>query len=81
MENKIITPEQCRAARAFLNWSQDDLSSKSGVAKATIADFERGKRTPYGRTLRDLQKVFEEEGIEFQSDERGFGVKLLFQNT
>lgn len=77
MINKIINPKQCRAARALLNWSQDDLSSKSGVAKATIADFEREKRTPYSRTLRDIQKSFTDNNIEFEITETTCGLRLV----
>jgi hypothetical protein len=35
------------------------------VAKATIANFELGKRTPYDRTLDDLLAALEAAGIEF----------------
>ena len=60
-------PEQCRAARAFLNWSQAELAERAGVAKQTLADFERGARTPYPRTLADIKKALEAEGIEFMN--------------
>lgn len=79
LAEKKLTPSQCRAARSFLNWSQDDLSKKSKVSKATIADFEREKekRTPYERTIDDLKRAFEEAGIEFENDEKACGVRLL----
>ena len=51
-----ITPEQCRMARAGLKWSQAELSRRSGVAPSTIAAFEKGLRTPYPRTIRDLEE-------------------------
>jgi transcriptional regulator with XRE-family HTH domain len=60
-----FTPAQCRAARALLNWSQKDLSEASLVGTKTIADYERGTRAPYDRTLRDLRETFEAAGIEF----------------
>ena len=62
-----ISPEQCRMARAGLNWSQADLSRRSGVASATIAGFEKGRRTPYPRTIRDLKVVFEAAGVGFEN--------------
>jgi transcriptional regulator with XRE-family HTH domain len=61
----VILPAQCRAARALLGWSQDQLEAASTVAKKTIADFERGARTPYDRTLADIQRALEAAGIEF----------------
>lgn len=45
--------------------SQDDLAQASGVAKATIATFESGKRTPYERTLRDIRTALESAGVIF----------------
>lgn len=45
--------------------SQAELARLAGVAAATIAEFEKGRRTPYERTVRDIQQVLEEAGIEF----------------
>lgn len=61
----MILPEQCRAARALLGWSQDDLERQSGVAKKTIADLERGARAPQGRTAQALTATLEASGITF----------------
>ena len=51
-------------ARAGLNMSQAELARRAGVAAATIAEFEKGRRTPYERTVRDIQQVLELAGIE-----------------
>ena len=48
-------PEQCRAGRALLNWSQEELAKRARVAKQTLADFERGARSPYPGTLAALE--------------------------
>jgi transcriptional regulator with XRE-family HTH domain len=66
-----LQPEQCRAARALLDWDQRELSRRSKVTQATIANFERGKTMPWARTLEDLRKTFEAEGIEFLGAEEG----------
>lgn len=72
-----LVPEQCRAARALLNWSQDRLATASGVSKPTIANFETGKRMPYERTLDDLREALEAAGIEFIPENGGgAGVRL-----
>jgi DNA-binding XRE family transcriptional regulator len=60
-----ITPEQCRMARAGLHISQADLAQLADVAPATIAEFEKGRRTPYERTVRDIQCVLEQAGAIF----------------
>ena len=52
-------------ARAGLQWSQAELSRRSGVAPATIAAFEQGIRTPYPRTVRDLEVALKAGGVKF----------------
>lgn len=76
-----LTHEQCRAGRALLGWSQDQLAEASKVAKPTIANFERGARQPYERTLRDLREAMEKAGAVFigqdeASSSGGPGVRL-----
>lgn len=75
-----ISPAQCRAARSLIGWSQDRLSEESKVAKATIANFEAGKRSPYDRTLEDIQSALERGGVAFIGDGEekpgGPGVRL-----
>jgi DNA-binding transcriptional regulator YiaG len=60
-----ITAQQVRAARAWLNLSQDDLAATTLIARRAIQDFENGKREPQPRTLRDLRVALEQAGIEF----------------
>ena len=60
-----ISSAQCRAARALVGWSQGQLATASKVAKATIANFEAGKRAPYERTLEDMRRALEDAGVEF----------------
>lgn len=59
-----ITPEQCRAARAILNWTQLDLAEKADLSRKTVADFEHDIRVIRARTRRDLSEVFARNGIE-----------------
>src|SRR5258708_35981795 len=46
-----FTPETCRAGRALLGLSQADLAGRAGVARLTVADFERAARKPVATTL------------------------------
>lgn len=73
-----LRPDQCRAARALLGWSRDELAKQCKVSNATLADFEAGKRTPYDRTLADIRKAFEAAGIQF-IPENGGGAGLRFR--
>jgi transcriptional regulator with XRE-family HTH domain len=63
-----LTDKQCRAARGWLGWSQEDLSQHCGVSRRAVADFERGVSVPHDRTLRDIRQAFENQGIELQFD-------------
>lgn len=78
--NKIentITPKQCKAARAFLGWSQQELAERVRVVQKTITDFEREVRTPQRRIAEDIKTIFVEAGMKFENDDEGQGAKLL----
>jgi transcriptional regulator with XRE-family HTH domain len=62
----VITPAQLRAARAWLQWSQDELSAKSGISKRSIARYELGKTVAHSETLTVLQHALEAAGIRFE---------------
>lgn len=66
-----ISPAQCRAARALLSWSQEELATKSRISKKTIADFERDVRLQHGRTTDGLQATMEASGVEFIAQNGG----------
>lgn len=72
-----MTPAQCRAARALIGLTQDDLAEASGVAKRTIASFEAEERQPYGRTIEALKQSLEIGGVIFVAENgEGPGVRL-----
>jgi transcriptional regulator with XRE-family HTH domain len=60
-----MTPEQCRAARAYLNWPRRQLASISGVSPLTVLNFENGNSDARQETLRALEDAFVAAGIEF----------------
>ena len=63
----MITPQQCRAARAWLDWSQEDLAERANVALSTVRDFEKDRREPIANNIESIQKALEGAGIEFTS--------------
>jgi transcriptional regulator with XRE-family HTH domain len=69
----MITPAQCRAARALLDWPREWLASESGISASSISDFERNVGAPRNATLNALRRALEKAGIEFIDDD---GVKL-----
>jgi ribosome-binding protein aMBF1 (putative translation factor) len=66
-----MSPEQVRAARSWLGWSQADLAAKAHVGLSTIKDFEGGNRTPIANNLAAIQQALEGAGVEFVDDAKG----------
>src|SRR5258708_9724639 len=64
-EDVEFSAAQVRAARALLAWSQQDLARKASVGASTIADFERGQRTPVANNIAAIRKALEDAGIGF----------------
>ncbi|WP_370319529.1 multiprotein-bridging factor 1 family protein [Oricola sp.] len=60
-----MTPEQCRAARGWLDISQSDLAASANVSLSTVRDFEKGRRVPIGNNLSAIQSALESKGIAF----------------
>ncbi|AJY48312.1 hypothetical protein TM49_17505 [Martelella endophytica] len=73
----VLSPCQCRMARAAVGLSRPEFAAKANISVATLADFELGKRTPYERTLRDVKDAFEVLGVTFlENNGDGEGVRL-----
>jgi ribosome-binding protein aMBF1 (putative translation factor) len=67
-----MTPEQCRAARAWLAWSQDDLAKAARVGLSTVKDFEGERRKPIEATQMAMRVALEGAGIGFSfADDNG----------
>lgn len=72
----MLTPEQCRAARALLDWTQNDLAERASISAVSIRAFERGGE------MRDsnqklLRLTLEASGVHFIAENGGgAGVRL-----
>lgn len=74
-----ITASQCRAARALLGLSQDELCelTRGEVSRSTLVYFERGERQPLEENMSEIQKALEKAGVEFIPENGGgAGVRL-----
>lgn len=60
-----LTPEQVKAGRALLAWSQQELAAEARVSPSTIADFERGFRTPVANNAQAIRDALERKGLQF----------------
>jgi DNA-binding XRE family transcriptional regulator len=75
---RMITRAQCRAARALLEWNQQDLARQASVGIVTVHQFESGVSQPRRATLDVIRRAFESAGVEF-IDENGVRLRKRHQ--
>lgn len=59
----MLTPQQSRAARGWLDWSQEDLAKRASVSLSTVRDFEKGRREPIANNRSAIERVFNAAGV------------------
>ena len=59
----MLAPEQSRAARGWLDWSQEQLAERANVSLSTVRDFEKGRRTPISNNLSALVAALKHGGV------------------
>jgi transcriptional regulator with XRE-family HTH domain len=69
----MISIEQIKAARALLDWTQEDLAKAASLSKPAINTLERRISSPKQSTLDAIQTALEQAGVAFTE---GPGVKL-----
>nr|WP_315494222.1 helix-turn-helix transcriptional regulator [uncultured Rhodoferax sp.] len=79
MENDSLSVEQCRAGRSYLGWTQQQLAEAANVAASTIADFERGQRTPVANNVRAIRVALESHGIAFINGGVSYALSWTFK--
>jgi transcriptional regulator with XRE-family HTH domain len=79
-DNRLLTPELCKAARMFLGWTQADLAKYSGASLTAITSFECGSRNSGPGTFSLIVHAFQKEGVSFSysedDNEQVLGVKI-----
>jgi len=68
-----ISTAQIRGARGLLDWSQAELSRRTGVSTTSIGNIESGHTQARESTLSVIRTAFERGGIDFIGTE---GVRL-----
>lgn len=72
-----MTPSQCRAARALVGLSQDDLATAAKVGNSTVRNFEAGRSTPLANNLEAMKRALKSAGVQFIPENGGgVGVRL-----
>lgn len=58
-----MSPEQSRAARGWLAWSQQNLAERASVGLSTVRDFEAGRRQPIANNIAAMRRAIEDAGV------------------
>jgi transcriptional regulator with XRE-family HTH domain len=67
----MISPEQCRAARGWLGWTQQELARRARVGLSTVKDFEKGERKTIVATATAIRRAIETAGVRLVVDDAG----------
>lgn len=59
----LLSPEQIKAARAWMDWTREMLAEECGVSPGTIRNLEEGKIAP--RSIEAVCAAFERKGFHF----------------
>jgi transcriptional regulator with XRE-family HTH domain len=60
----MIDPATCRAARALLGWTQQQLAAASGASTYSIATYETGRSQMKSGNLAAIERALAEAGVE-----------------
>jgi transcriptional regulator with XRE-family HTH domain len=72
-----FTVEQAVAARAFLGWTQHELSEASGLSFETIRDFEHDELSTTTKSVDAIRTAFHDTGVEFQRHGKRVGITIV----
>jgi DNA-binding XRE family transcriptional regulator len=75
----VITPAQFRAARALVDWSQEDLARHADVGVGSVRDVESERRSPEAGVVGNITRALQNGGILFVpgGTDAGPGVRLI----
>lgn len=71
---------QMRMARALLGWSQSEFGFRVGLTQRAIHKLEQGETEPRRTTVRAIEEVWREQGIEFE-DLTGGGFRVSVRSA
>jgi transcriptional regulator with XRE-family HTH domain len=76
-----MSPEQSRAARSWLGWSQEDLAARATISVNTVRNFENGHKTPTANNLLAMRRAIEAGGIRILFDRSGKAAGILLRDA
>ena len=74
---RLAFAAKLRLARAVLGWSQSELGFRIGVSQRAVHKIEQGDTEPRRATVRAIEEIWRDEGIEFEDlGDGGFRVTV-----
>ena len=64
----MLTPTQCKMARAALDWGVRELAAAADINVNTVTRFESGKKANVS-TQKLIKQAFEAVGVQFTNDD------------
>ena len=58
----MMSSEQCRAARAWLNWTQQELARRAKVGLSTVGNLKKGSEKRSLTTAEAMQRALADAG-------------------
>lgn len=76
LERRVFAAK-IRMARAVIGWSQSELAFRVGLTQRSIHKLEQGETEPRRATMRAIEMLWRELGIEFEDlGDGGFRVSV-----
>jgi transcriptional regulator with XRE-family HTH domain len=74
---RLAFAAKLRLARAVLGWSQSELGFRIGLSQRAVHKIEQGDTEPRRSTVRAIEEIWRDEGIEFEElGDGGFRVTV-----
>jgi transcriptional regulator with XRE-family HTH domain len=73
-----LSPAQCRAARALLAWTQDELADRAAVSRGTVRGFETGQHALRRATAAAMRRALEAAGVVLLDADAAGGAGVRF---
>ncbi len=75
----MFSGKNLRIMRAYNRMSQKELADKLHISPASVSDYERGKRCPNARTLRQMCLLFQCSSAVFLDEDAELPDRELYE--
>lgn len=69
-----MTPHLCKAARAYLDWSQADLGDRAGVTAKLVQRYENGDTSVRQGNIDRMAAAFKAAGLVILAEDKYQGL-------